>query len=125
MRFTDVEMTVETKEKTVLTAVVKKTLAPITISRLIRASPIRTRMYMLGKNIVYFPVPVKAGDNSRLTELKRGDVFFWPLNNSIGIALEDSRLHQRLIPMGIVTEEVLNLKDQKRGMEVIIKFEER
>lgn len=122
MHFTDVVMTVETRKKGVLTAIVKKTLAPITISRLIRASPIKTRMYMLGKNIIYFPVPIRAGDNSRLIELKRGDIFFWPLNNSIGIALKDSRLHQRLIPMGAAAEEILNLKDMKLGMEVTIRF---
>lgn len=124
MSLIEVKITFEIGKEFVLKGVLKKSLAPLTIKRLLMNSPYNTRCYFFGKKVVYFPIGLIAGEEKSTYELKKGDVFYWIVGKSLGIALDNIKFPQRVNLLGKVSEPIEVLTKVKRGTEVKIKLEE-
>ncbi len=125
MSLVEVKLKLEFETGEIVTATLKKTLAPITIERLLRNSPYQTRCYYFGaKTVIYFPVYVKIGEEKGIYDLKKGDVFYWLVGESIGIALKDIRFPQRVNLIGKIDDGLEKLMNLKTGTSVKITLSE-
>lgn len=124
MSLVEVKLKLEFATGEVVTATLRKTLAPLTIERLLRFSPYETRCYFFGRSIIYFPLNMKIGEERSTYDLKKGDVFYWLVGESLGIALEDVRFPQRVNLLGKLDNNIKKLQNLKIGTSVKISLEE-
>lgn len=124
MSLVEVKITFEIERELVFKGVLKKSLAPLTIKRLLTNSPYNTRCYFFRGKVIYFPIGLIAGEEKSTYNLKKGDIFYWITGKSLGIALDNVRFPQRVNLLGKLSESTESLTRIKRGVEVIIKLEE-
>jgi len=124
MSLIEVKIIFEIGKKLVLNGILKKSLAPLTIKRLLMNTPYSTRCYFFGSKVVYLPINLTTGEEKSTYELKRGDIFYWITGKSIGVALDDIRFPQRVNLLGKLLGPVEEWARVKRGTEVIIRLEE-
>jgi len=124
MSLVEVKITFEVEGGLVFEGILKKSLAPLTIKRLLANSPYSTRCYFFGGKVVYFPIGLTIGEEKSTYELRKGDIFYWITGKSLGIALDDIRFPQRVNLLGKISESIEVLAKVKRGSGVLIKLEE-
>ncbi len=124
MSLVEVRVTFEVEGGPTLRGVLKKSLAPLTVRRLLTSSPHVTRCYFLDGRVAYFPLGLVAGEEKSTYEVKRGDIFYWIAGKSLCVALEDVRFPQRVNLLGRLEDPVEALASVRSGSSVTIRLEE-
>jgi len=98
-----------------------RTYAPITISKLIRMLPIRSRVYKLPDR-AYFQVGLKMDVEKPREQVSRGCIAFWPQASAMALFLRDSKLRQPVSLIGKVTKGLEAVERASMGAPIVIKL---
>jgi hypothetical protein len=98
-----------------------RTYAPITISKLVRMLPIRSRIYKLPDR-VYFQVGLGMDVEKPRGQVVRGDIAFWPQASAMALFLKDSKLTQPVSLIGKVTKGLEIVERAPMGASIVVKL---
>ncbi len=89
-------------------------LAPRTVNAIVKALPLEGKV-ATGKGNIYFSIPVKVGVEKGKTNIKKGNLAYWPQANAFCIFYEDSTTYSPVNIIGKITENLEILKHVKNG----------
>lgn len=98
-----------------------RTFAPLTISKIVRILPIRSRVYRLPDR-VYLQVDLKLDVEKPREQVSRGDITFWPQASAIAFFIKDTKLTQHVSLIGKVTKGLEFIERASMGTPVLIKL---
>jgi hypothetical protein len=98
-----------------------RTYAPITISKLVRMLPIRSRIYKLPDR-AYFQVDLRMDVEKPREQVARGDISFWPQASAMALFLRDSKLTQPVSLIGKVTKGLEVVERAPMGSSIVVKL---
>jgi hypothetical protein len=98
-----------------------RTYAPITISKLVRMLPVRSRVYKLPDR-AYFQVGLKMDVEKPREQVARGDIAFWPQASAMALFLKDSKLTQPVSLIGKVTKGLEVVERAPMGASIVVKL---
>ena len=94
-------------------------LAPITVERIMKRLPIEGRG-AVGKEEVYFEVPLKIGGEKAVTIVEAGTLAYWPMGNAVCIFYGKTQPYSQVNKIGMITENLELFKDFKSGTKIRI-----
>ncbi|MEM3041063.1 MAG: cyclophilin-like family protein [Nitrososphaerota archaeon] len=92
-------------------------LAPLTVDALTRILPLEGRA-SLWKNMVYFGVPVKKGEEKAKAYVEKGALAYWPMGQAFCIFCEETRPYSPVNLVGHLTENLELFSRVKSGMKI-------
>tara|TARA_B100001179_G_scaffold177777_1_gene133033 strand:+ start:939 stop:1313 length:375 start_codon:yes stop_codon:yes gene_type:complete len=95
-----------------------KHLSPMIVNQFIQQKILTGPLIKYGDSIVYAPIGIKAGFEKPKSEFKKGDIAFFPTNNSICIFLKDIEIKNRMTLIGKIINGLESLYNISAG-EVI------
>jgi hypothetical protein len=98
-----------------------RTYAPITISKLVRMLPIRSRAYKLPDR-AYFQVGLAMDVEKPREQVARGDIAFWPQASAMVLFLRDSKLTQPVSLIGKVIRGLEVIERAPMGASIVVKL---
>lgn len=98
---------------------IRRSLAPITASKLLEHMPIESRLFFL-QDIAYILLDIRAPLENSVKELEEGSVFYWPLGKCLGISLKEQIFRYRVNPVGGIDEGLDRVVKLKQGSPVRI-----
>lgn len=98
-----------------------RTYAPITISNIVRALPIRSRIYKLPDR-VYLRVDLAMDVEKPREQVSRGDITFWPQASAITFFMKNTKLSQPVSLIGKVTKGLDLIEKTPMGSPVTIQL---
>ncbi|MEM0217326.1 MAG: cyclophilin-like family protein [Candidatus Nezhaarchaeales archaeon] len=98
-----------------------RTYAPLTISKIVRMLPIRSRIYRLPDR-VYFQVDLRLDVEKPREHVSRGDITFWPQASAIAFFVRDTKLTQPVSLIGKVTKGLEFIENASMGTPILIKL---
>lgn len=114
-------LTIIVNEVDVAEGELTRTYAPLTISKVIRMLPIRSRAYRLPDR-VYLQVDLKMDVEKPREQVLRGDIAFWPQASAIAFFIKDTKLTQPVSLMGKVTKGLEFIERASMGTPILIKL---
>lgn len=114
-------ITIIVNEVNVVEGELVRTYAPITISKIVRMLPIRSRVYKLPDR-VYLQVDLKMDVEKPRDQVSRGDITFWPQASAIAFFIRDAKLTQPVSLIGKVTKGLEFIETASMGTPVLIKL---
>jgi len=97
----------------------RRSLAPITISKLLGLMPVESRLFFL-KDVAYILLEIRVPLENSVKELDEGTVFYWPLGKCLGIALKEQVFRYKVSPVGEVDEGLDRIAELRQGSPVRI-----
>ncbi len=98
-----------------------RTYAPITISKLVRMLPIRSRLYKLSDR-AYFQVGLEMDVEKPRGQVARGDITFWPQASAMALFLKDSKTAQPVSLIGKVTKGLEVVERASMGASIVVRL---
>lgn len=98
-----------------------RTYAPLTISKVVRMLPIRSRIYKLPDR-AYLQVDLKVDVEKPREQASRGDIAFWPQASAIAFFIKDVKLTQPVSLMGRVIKGLEFIERASMGTPILIKL---
>jgi hypothetical protein len=95
-------------------------LAPRTIRTIQNSLPLEGRA-SLGKEMIYFEIPIKTGLEKAKKHVTRGTIAYWPLANSICVFHSEINTYSPVNVIGFITENINVFEKITSGM--IIKMD--
>ena len=95
-----------------------KHLSPIIVNQFIQKKILTGPLIKYGENMVYAPIGIKAGFEKPKSEFDKGDIAFYPTNNSICIFLKNTKIKSQMTLIGKIINELESLNNLSAG-EVI------
>ena len=95
-------------------------LAPRTIRTIHNSLPLEGRA-SLGKEMIYFEIPIKTGLEKAKKHVTRGTIAYWPLANSICVFQSEINTYSPVNIIGFITENIDVFEKITSGM--IIKMD--
>lgn len=106
-------------------AVLNRKYSPIVIERLVRSLPLEARTVLYGDSLICLVISTPLGVEKPRSEVKRGDLFYWPKSNCLGIALGDEKLAFKVSLLGSVDGSKMEaLRGIKSGTKVKMRLKE-
>lgn len=97
----------------------RRSLAPITVSKLLSSMPIESRLFFL-HDVACVLLDLRVPPENCVKELEEGDVFYWPLGRCLGISLRNQVFRYRVNPVGKIEEGLDRIASLKQGSMVRI-----
>lgn len=123
MSESEVAIELEFEEGLVLTGVLDRVLGPLIVEEIKHRMPITGKAAVIAGQ-VKITLGLKAGNLKASTEVKRGDLAYNPLGDSLDIYLKDMHLSGRVNLIGRISsskDSIERLTNLKRGSRVIIR----
>jgi hypothetical protein len=100
----------------------KRYLAPMTFDEIVKKLPI-DGVAVIKENTLQISinVDIMRGSEKQVSKISRGDILYWPANNSILIPLEERPAWPQSVKIGSVQEGLLTLSSAAQGSRVKIK----
>jgi hypothetical protein len=95
-------------------------LAPRTIRTIQNSLPLEGRA-SLGKEMIYFEIPIKTGLEKAKKRVTRGTIAYWPLANAICVFYSDMNTYSPVNVIGFITDNIDIFERIRSGM--IIKMD--
>ncbi len=119
-------LVIELEDRGSLEVLLERFRAPLIVEQIVNSLPQISRMYVSADNsYAYIPLSLgrTIGIASRTAGLKRGDVGFMPLNQSMIICLKDFRARHPLILIGRIKDEssLKLLKGLTKSLRVVLR----
>ncbi len=100
----------------------KRYLAPITFDEIVQKLPIDGVATLKGKILqISINVNIMRGSEKKVSKINKGDILFWPADNSIIIPLEEGFAWPQSVKIGSVQEGLPILNSVTQGARVKIK----
>jgi uncharacterized protein len=96
-------------------------LSPLTISRILKALPLRDRVHRLEDKLVYIETGLMIGAEKQRTQFKRGDVAYMTSNASLCVFIRDSAA-SAMNPLGIIKSKLDLLEATRTGDVIVLKY---
>ncbi|RLE64333.1 MAG: hypothetical protein DRJ38_05730 [Thermoprotei archaeon] len=112
------------KDEEIARGYLRRSIAPLTITKIIDNMPIQGRIFFLG-NIAYVILDKTFPPENSVRELKEGDIFYWPLGKGFGIALKTHIFRYKVNLLGKITEGLERIAQLKKGSLITIVKTER
>jgi len=97
-----------------------KHLAPVTLTKIQRATPFNGRVNFYEKNFVYILTSVVTGEEKSRKEFRKGEIAFMPSGCMLCFFLQDTRSYKPMNPLGEITDGLSVLESCKRGDSIQI-----
>lgn len=98
-----------------------RTYAPLTISKITKMLPVRSRIYRLPDR-VYLQVDLKLDVEKPREQASRGDITFWPQASAIAFFIKHTRLTQPVSLIGKITKGLEFIEEAPMGTPILIKL---
>ncbi len=106
-------------EEVVARGYMRRSLAPITISKLLGLLPVESRLFFL-QDIAYILLEIRVPLENSTKELEEGSVFYWPLGKCLGISLREQVFRYKVNPVGRIDEGLDRIVKLRQGSPVRI-----
>jgi hypothetical protein len=93
--------------------------SPRTTDAIIRKLPLEG-MSALWQEEVYFPIPVKMGNEKSSSKVKKGDLAFWPMGSAFCVFWGETQPYSPVNIIGRITKNLEMFKKVKSGTKIII-----
>ncbi len=97
----------------------RRSIAPLTITKILDSMPIQGRIFFLGK-VAYIILDKTFPPENSVRELEEGDIFYWPLGKGFGISLKSHVFKYKVNLLGKVTDGLEKIAQLKRGSLITV-----
>lgn len=113
---------IEIEGKGAVRGELKRYLAPMTFDELIRKLPI-DGVASIKENILQINIKAQMirGSEKPATKINRGDILYWPFDNSLLIPLENNVSRAQSVKIGNIRGDISLLSNINQGVKVTIR----
>lgn len=113
---------IEIEGKGIVKGELKRYLAPMTFDELVKRLPING-VATLKENILQINISadIIRGSEKPAAKINRGDILYWPADNSLVISLESGTPRPQSVKIGSIKEGVSLLTEISQGARVTIR----
>ncbi|RLF02184.1 MAG: hypothetical protein DRJ64_09640 [Thermoprotei archaeon] len=107
---------------TLVKGVIYKSWSPFNYGKIIESLPLRTRVYHIDNDIIYFPFQTTFKPEKSVDKIKKGNILIIPYLASLGVSLTTIKTPRYKVSIaGEITENFEALKSLARDGVVTIK----
>ena len=104
-----VDVILEINDTERISCQLKRHLSPITVGLITRMLPLKGNAHQMSKSVVYFETKINSGLERKMTDFKKGDIAFLPVEGSICFYMDDVSGGKPMTIIGKITGSIEKL----------------